>query len=123
MNAHPRSFYGPTGAPSALTAGLSGGTLLDDDSSKEIAMQTMKVTSKRQVTLPVALCEELGITAGSRLRLDRRQVAGKAAWVLQPAEDMAQKWFGRLQPYAKGQSHDLADIRASIARHFKRGEA
>jgi bifunctional DNA-binding transcriptional regulator/antitoxin component of YhaV-PrlF toxin-antitoxin module len=83
-------------------------------------MQTMKMTSKRQVTLPVALCEELGITAGSRLMLDRRRVAGKSAWVLQPAEDGTRTWFGRLQGYAGGRSHDMAAVRASIAR-AKRG--
>ena len=40
-------------------------------------MRTMTITSKRQATLPAALCQELGLRPGGKVDLDRRVVDGE----------------------------------------------
>ncbi len=77
-------------------------------------MMTLKITTKRQATLPKALCEEMQLRAGDRLGVERRTVDGVDAWVLRPLPAAERpSWISSLRRYAKGKSHDLDAIRRS----------
>lgn len=80
-------------------------------------MSAIRITSKRQATLPKELCDELGVGPGDRLLLERRTIEGETVWVvLAPRPDWS--WFGSLRRYAEGKSHDWDDIEESIGRGF-----
>lgn len=78
-------------------------------------MTLVKITAKRQATLPKELCTELGVEPGDSLRVERRTVDGESFWVLLPKSD-PWAWAGGAKRYATGKSHDLDAIRASVAR-------
>jgi bifunctional DNA-binding transcriptional regulator/antitoxin component of YhaV-PrlF toxin-antitoxin module len=78
-------------------------------------MTAIKLTTKRQATLPAALCEELGIRPGDTLDVDRRTVGGETVWVLRGRKP-DWSWLGAARHYAKGKSHNWAAIKRSIAR-------
>ena len=75
----------------------------------------MTITSKRQATLPAALCGELGLRPGSRVVLQRRVIDGERVWVLRSRKP-DWSWIGAARRYAKGKSHRWADVKRSIAR-------
>ena len=79
-------------------------------------MQALKMTSKRQVTFPVKVCEELKIRIGESILIDKREIDGSPAWVLMPTKQEDKVWFGAFKEYAKGKSDELSDIRDSIGR-------
>jgi len=79
---------------------------------------TIKLTSKRQVTFPVQLCKELGVKAGEELILERREIKGDAAWIIKPKKHVDTKWFGGLKKYAQGKDHKMESIRASIEKNL-----
>jgi len=81
--------------------------------------QTVKLTSKRQATFPVQLCQELGVTAGDKLILERKKIDGEIAWLLKPRKKTNSKWFGALQRYATGKDHDMESIRSSIGKNIR----
>ena len=85
-------------------------------------MAAIRLTSKRQATFPRALCEEMRLKPGDRLALDARVVDGERVWVLRPDRQEEPSWFGCLERYARGKSHDMESIRKSIAEARKRGE-
>lgn len=75
----------------------------------------IKLTTKRQATFPAALCRELGVRAGDRLVLERREIDGEPAWLLRkPRPDWS--WAGSLRRYASGRSHDWEEVEQSIER-------
>jgi bifunctional DNA-binding transcriptional regulator/antitoxin component of YhaV-PrlF toxin-antitoxin module len=77
------------------------------------AMRTITITAKRQATLPVEVCEDLGLTPGDKVGLERRTVDGEAVWVLRaPGRDWS--WFGAAGRWARGKSHRWADLERSI---------
>ncbi|MCK5070907.1 MAG: hypothetical protein KAR01_10205 [Desulfocapsa sp.] len=78
--------------------------------------QTVKLTSKRQATFPVQLCQDLGVTAGDDLILERKKIDGEIAWLLKPRKKTESKWFGGLQKYSAGKDHDMESIRCSIGK-------
>jgi bifunctional DNA-binding transcriptional regulator/antitoxin component of YhaV-PrlF toxin-antitoxin module len=81
----------------------------------EKALSTIKLTSKRQATLPKSLCDELGLAPGDEIRIERREIGDEAVWVLrQNAPDTS--WIGALSRYAKGKRHDPKSLRASIGK-------
>ena len=83
-------------------------------------MHVVKITTKRQATLPASLCKELGLTPGAKVTVDRRVVGKETVWVLMgPGPDWS--WVGSLRRYAKGKSHRLSDIRRSIAQGWAGG--
>ena len=84
-------------------------------------MNEITLTSKRQATLPKALCDEMGVRSGDKLCVDATMVEGQRVWVLWPERPLAMPWFGKLKRYAKGKSHRMRDIRASIAKGSKHG--
>ena len=78
-------------------------------------MHLVTITAKRQATLPVALCKELGLAPGAKVAVERVLVGRQTVWVLKgPGPDWS--WVGSLRRYAKGKSHRLSDIRRSIAK-------
>lgn len=83
-------------------------------------MHVVTITAKRQATLPVALCKELGLAPGAKVAVKRRRVGKEIVWVLEgPGPDWS--WVGSLHRYATGRSHRLGDIRRSIARGWASG--
>jgi AbrB family looped-hinge helix DNA binding protein len=84
-------------------------------------MADIKVTSKRQATLPAELCEELGVKPGDRLSVERRVLAGKSQWVL-VGKKPDWSWFAAARRYARGKSHRWESIDASIAKGFARDD-
>jgi len=83
-------------------------------------MQTelITITSKRQATLPVKLCQEIGLQPGDKLMLGRHIIDGNPAWVLQTPASLALPWFGCLSEFAKGKSSDINDVRKSIGKRL-----
>ena len=80
-----------------------------------MTQRKLKITTKRQATLPVALCEELGVGPGDTLTLERRELGGELVWVLRaPKPDWS--WLGAAHEYAEGKSHDWEDIERSIEK-------
>jgi len=85
-------------------------------------MTAIKITAKRQATLPKKLCEEMKFQPGDTLIVDSLMVDGEKVWVIKPAADVETPWFGSLKRYAKGKRHDMKSIRRSIAEARCRGE-
>ncbi len=85
-------------------------------------MAAIKITAKRQATLPKKLCEDMNLQPGDALIVDARIVDGEKVWVLKPAAEVETPWFGRLRRYAKGKRHDMKSIRKSVAEARSRGE-
>ncbi|HVR29970.1 MAG TPA: AbrB/MazE/SpoVT family DNA-binding domain-containing protein [Thermoanaerobaculia bacterium] len=78
-----------------------------------VGMKRLTVTAKRQATLPVEVCEDLGIKAGDKIELDRRTIEGESVWVLRaPGRDWS--WFAAAKRYARGKSHRWDVIERSI---------
>jgi len=86
-------------------------------------MTTIKLTAKRQATLPRKLCEELKLEPGDAIAVQKRIVDGKAVWCLEPVTQPDLSWMGRFQKKARGKRHDLASIRRSIRRARAKGDA
>lgn len=77
--------------------------------------RVIRLTAKRQATLPAALCEELGVGPGDTLTLERRELEGEPVWILRaPKPDWS--WLGAARAYAEGKSHDWEEIERSIER-------
>ena len=85
-------------------------------------MSIIRITSKRQATLPKALCDEMGVQPGDSLSAERLSTEEGDTWVLRPV-DSARKpgWVGSLRRYAAGKSHDMESIRRSIEEGRSRG--
>jgi hypothetical protein len=83
---------------------------------------TIRLTAKRQATFPRAVCEEMHLSPGNRLTLDREVVRGEKVWVLRPEPPAQPAWLGCLRRYARGKPHGMAAIRQSILEARKRGD-
>jgi len=86
-------------------------------------MTTIKLTAKRQATLPRKLCEELRLEPGDAIAVQKRIVDGKAVWCLEPVTEPDLSWMGRFRKNARGKRHDLESIRRSIRRARAKGDA
>ena len=84
-------------------------------------MSAIKLTAKRQATLPRALCEDIGVEAGYMLNVERAVVNGEQVWLLKPVGHAEMSFFGSLKRFARGKPHDMNSVRASIARGRRRG--
>ena len=84
-------------------------------------MTAIKITAKRQATLPKKLCEEMRLQPGDALIVDSLVVDGEKVWVLKPAAEVDTPWFGSLRRYAKDKRHDMKSIRKSVAEARSRG--
>ncbi len=75
--------------------------------------RTLRITAKRQATLPIGLCDELGVGPGDTLSVERVELDGEAVWVLRaPLPDWG--WAGSLREYAEAAPHDWNDVDSSI---------
>ena len=79
-------------------------------------MTTIRLTAKRQATLPKRLCEEMRLKPGDSLIVDTRIVDGERVWVIKPAAEVETPWFGKLRSYGKAKRHDMKSIRESVER-------
>lgn len=79
-------------------------------------MTRIRLTAKRQATLPKRLCDEMSLRPGDTLVVDQRVVDGRRVWLLSPADRIEAPWFGRLKKYGRGKRHDMASVRDSIEK-------
>jgi bifunctional DNA-binding transcriptional regulator/antitoxin component of YhaV-PrlF toxin-antitoxin module len=79
-------------------------------------MTAIRLTAKRQATLPKALCDELHLKPGDSIVLEFRQIDGEKVWLLKPRSATPPEWFGSLRKYAAGKSVEMESIRGSIAK-------
>ncbi len=63
-------------------------------------MATIKLTTKRQATLPVEVCKALGITSGDSLELLPLLYKNEKIWALKPLLKTKSSWIGSLKRYA-----------------------
>jgi bifunctional DNA-binding transcriptional regulator/antitoxin component of YhaV-PrlF toxin-antitoxin module len=86
-------------------------------------MTLIRLTAKRQATLPKRLCEAMSLRPGDALIVDERVVDGRRVWLLSPADQIETPWFGSLKRYGQGKRHDMESVRESIARGRRRERA
>jgi bifunctional DNA-binding transcriptional regulator/antitoxin component of YhaV-PrlF toxin-antitoxin module len=85
-------------------------------------MSIIRITSKRQATLPKALCDEMGVQPGDSLSVERLSVEDEDAWVIRLVESSQKPaWMGSLKRYAVGKVHDMESVRHSIKEARGRG--
>jgi bifunctional DNA-binding transcriptional regulator/antitoxin component of YhaV-PrlF toxin-antitoxin module len=84
-------------------------------------MALIRLTAKRQATLPRQLCDELRVRPGDSLVVAARVVGGERVWLLKPADEVETPWFARFRRYAKGERHDLESVRRSVERERRDG--
>ena len=84
-------------------------------------MTLIRLTTKRQATLPKQLCDEMRLRPGDGLVVDERVVDGVRVWMLRPADSIETPWFARLKRYAKGKRHDVGSVRKSVERARRDG--
>lgn len=83
---------------------------------------TIRLTSKRQATFPVEVCEALGLEPGDEIELIPVTREGERCWHLRPKKLPDRSWLGSLQKYgAKVKEHSMAAIRESIERGRTKG--
>ena len=81
-------------------------------------MPTIKLTSKRQATFPVEVCNALNLHPGDEVDLDLHVHQGEKEWVLRPKHSRKRAWLEALRQYshhARG-DHSMKAIRQSIER-------
>jgi bifunctional DNA-binding transcriptional regulator/antitoxin component of YhaV-PrlF toxin-antitoxin module len=85
-------------------------------------MLHMKLTSKRQATLPAETCDALGLKPGDVIELDPRVERGERLWLLRPRPARTRAWVGSLEGRVKPvTSHSMAAVRKSIAAAGRKG--
>lgn len=85
-------------------------------------MPHLKLTSKRQATLPVETCEALGLKPGDVIELEPLLDSGERLWLLRPRPARSRAWVGSLQTLVTpGKTHSMAAIRRSITAARKKG--
>ncbi len=72
------------------------------------------MTTKRQVTFPVEVCEALNLAPGDEVILDSQECRGEPVWILRSSKQPDRSWMYALRRYARGRDHSLAAIRESI---------
>lgn len=81
------------------------------------------MTSKRQVTFPVSICDELKIRPGESIVIDRREIDDNPVWGLIRSKQEGMPWFGAFRSYATDKSNDMSDIRDSMGRKSQRNQS
>ncbi|TQE95335.1 MAG: AbrB/MazE/SpoVT family DNA-binding domain-containing protein [Spiribacter salinus] len=78
-------------------------------------MGTIKITAKRQATIPAEVCDELGIQPGDSVSLTPIIINDQRVWVMAPktSAKVDWSWIGQAK-VNETKSHDIEDIRASI---------
>jgi len=79
-------------------------------------MPYVKLTAKRQATLPAATCAALGVGPGDVLELEPRLEHGEQWWLLRPRPSRRRTWVGCLaRSIRPGATHAWPEIRRSVA--------
>lgn len=84
-------------------------------------MTVIRLTAKRQATLPKRLCEQMNLRPGDALVVEEEAVEGRRVWRLSPADDLETPWFASLKRYGKGKRHDMRSVRSSIEKARRDG--
>ncbi len=84
-------------------------------------MTLIRLTTKRQATLPKRLCQEMSLRPGDSLVVDEKVIDGRRVWLLSPADRIETPWVGCLKRYGKSKAHDTTAIRESIAKARRDG--
>jgi len=77
-------------------------------------MEKIRLTTKRQATLPKSLCDEMQVGPGDTLNVEKVTIGGESYWCLIPVREDGPPWFGALRKYGQGESHSIDTIRKSI---------
>jgi bifunctional DNA-binding transcriptional regulator/antitoxin component of YhaV-PrlF toxin-antitoxin module len=83
-------------------------------------MALITLTSKRQATFPVRLCEELNLSPGDLIEVEAAELSGERVWVLRPRKMTARPWLGCLGTKTQVEEHSMAAVRTSIAAGRRR---
>lgn len=78
-------------------------------------MSAITLTTKRQATFPVQVCDDLNLRPGDIIELEPAELAGERVWVLRPQKLPQRPWVGCLAGKTTVTSHSLDAVRASIA--------
>jgi|APHig6443717497_1056834.scaffolds.fasta_scaffold615096_1 bifunctional DNA-binding transcriptional regulator/antitoxin component of YhaV-PrlF toxin-antitoxin module len=85
-------------------------------------MPFLKLTAKRQATLPAAACAALGVRPGDVLELEPRMERGEQWWLLRPRRSRRRAWVGGLASSIRPESsHGWPAIRRSVADARRKG--
>ncbi len=85
-------------------------------------MPHLKLTSKRQATLPAETCKALGLKPGDVIDIEPRLDHGERLWLLRPRPARSRAWVGSLQTLVTpGKRHSMTAIRRSVAAARKKG--
>lgn len=95
----------------ALTLALSGKAT----QSTIVSMSAITLTTKRQATFPVQVCDDLNLRPGDIIELEAVELAGERVWVLRPQKPPPRPWLGCLAQKTAVADHSLDAVRASIA--------
>jgi AbrB family looped-hinge helix DNA binding protein len=79
-----------------------------------MALKSVNIRRKGQITLPADIRTELGLEEGDALLVERR---GKAIYLIAP-EDVEDPTAGALAEYAYTRNPDPAEERAWVAQHI-----
>jgi bifunctional DNA-binding transcriptional regulator/antitoxin component of YhaV-PrlF toxin-antitoxin module len=86
-------------------------------------MPHLKLTAKRQATLPADTCEALGVKPGDIITLESRIEGGERLWLLRPAPRRPRPWVGCLASHARPvRTHAMKAIRRSIEAARKKAD-
>jgi len=85
-----------------------------------VIMSAITLTSKRQATFPVRVCNDLNLRPGDVIELEAVQLAGERVWVLRPQKPPQRPWLGCLARKTAVTNHSLDAVRASIAAGRKK---
>jgi len=86
-------------------------------------MAAIRVTTKRQATLPKALCDDLRLKPGDTIVLESREIDGEKVWLMKAQSDAPPTWYASLRRYAAGRPMDMASVRNSVAKGRRRGNS
>lgn len=83
-------------------------------------MSAITLTTKRQATFPVQVCNDLNLRPGDVIELEPAELAGERVWVLRPQKPLQRPWLGCLAGKTAVTNHSLDAIRASVAAGRKK---
>jgi bifunctional DNA-binding transcriptional regulator/antitoxin component of YhaV-PrlF toxin-antitoxin module len=83
-------------------------------------MSAITLTTKRQATFPVQVCDDLNLRPGDIIELEPAELAGERVWVLRPQKPPQRPWLGCLAGKTAVTNHSLDAVRASVAAGRKK---
>jgi bifunctional DNA-binding transcriptional regulator/antitoxin component of YhaV-PrlF toxin-antitoxin module len=79
-------------------------------------MPSVKITAKRQATLPLETCKALRIGPGDIVDVEARVIDNEEVWILRPRKSPDRSWIGSLGKEIHSSNHSMESIRESIAK-------